>query len=143
MLLGAAGDLYVKPEPGLFLASPADETPSEPVDARPEEIDLARTLDHIRELSTLAARTLRTAWAGLRSFAPDRSLVIGADPRERRFLWCAGQGGYGFQTAPAAAALTARAAATALGRPLPTATSATVTDALAQRFLPGRLIGTT
>lgn len=140
MLVGAAGDLYVKPEPGLFLASPVDEIPSEPVDAKPEEIDLARTLDRVRELTTLAARTLRTAWAGLRSFAPDRSLVIGADPRQERFLWCAGQGGYGFQCAPAAAALTAKAAAAALQRRIPTTLSARTTDSIGQLLRPDRLI---
>jgi glycine/D-amino acid oxidase-like deaminating enzyme len=46
-------------------------------------------------------------WAGLRTFSPDRVLVIGPDPREPAFFWLAGQGGYGFQSAPAASQLAA------------------------------------
>ena len=44
-------------------------------------------------------------WAGLRSFAPDRLPVYGFDTHEARFFWFAGQGGFGIQTAPAAAAI--------------------------------------
>lgn len=50
---------------------------------------------------------LIASWAGLRTFAPDRVLVIGRDPGEPAFLWLAGRGGYGFQTAPAASRLLA------------------------------------
>ena len=46
-------------------------------------------------------------WAGLRSFAPDGTLVLGPDPAEPTFIWSAAQGGYGFQTAPAASQLVA------------------------------------
>jgi glycine/D-amino acid oxidase-like deaminating enzyme len=46
-------------------------------------------------------------WAGLRTFAPDRVLVIGRAAADPAFFWLAGQGGYGFQTAPAASALVA------------------------------------
>jgi glycine/D-amino acid oxidase-like deaminating enzyme len=34
-------------------------------------------------------------------------LVLGRDPINPNFIWCAGQGGYGFQTAPAASQLVA------------------------------------
>lgn len=103
-LLHDAGDRwYVKPEPGLFLASPADETPCPPGECRPDEVDVARTLDHVRAATTLAARSVTAAWAGLRTFAPDRGLVLGPEAGLDSFVWCAGQGGFGIQTAPAAA----------------------------------------
>ena len=73
-------------------------------------------------------------WAGLRSFAPDRLPVFGADPAEPAFIWCAGQGGFGIQTAPAAARL---AAALALGRDVPediAAEGLTTLDVAPQRF---------
>jgi D-arginine dehydrogenase len=85
------------------MGSPADETLSAPVDARPEELDVALGLERI---GTLLGRELRHAhrpWAGLRTFAPDRTPVVGFDPDVERFLWLAGQGGYGIQTAPAMA----------------------------------------
>ena len=44
-------------------------------------------------------------WAGLRSFAPDRLPVYGFDAQVPGFFWFAGQGGFGIQTAPAAAEL--------------------------------------
>ena len=44
---------------------------------------------------------MRRTWAGLRTFAPDRLPVIGADPRIAGFFWCAGQGGCGIETSPA------------------------------------------
>jgi D-arginine dehydrogenase len=47
-------------------------------------------------------------WAGLRSFAPDRLPVYGFDPMREGFFWFAGQGGFGIQTAPAAARLAAQ-----------------------------------
>jgi D-arginine dehydrogenase len=53
-------------------------------------------------------------WAGLRSFAPDRLPVYGLDPHAPGFFWCVGQGGFGIQTAPAAAQL---AAGLLLGEP--------------------------
>ena len=71
----AAHDWYFKPEPGLVMASPADETPSAACDPRPDEIDIARCLDSIREFTTLEPRSITTSWAGLRTFAPDRGLV--------------------------------------------------------------------
>jgi D-arginine dehydrogenase len=96
---------YFRPEGDALLVSPADESPSEPVDARPETEDVALALDRVNDATTLALRHVRTTWAGLRTFAPDRNPVVGyADPG---FFWLAGQGGYGMQTAPAMAALSA------------------------------------
>ena len=109
---------YFKPEAGpSLLCSPVDETPSEPCDARPDELDVARALDAVNTCTTLGLRHVRTAWAGLRTFSPDRDPVIGFDPDAPGFFWLVGQGGTGIQTAPAQAAA---AAALALGEPLPT-----------------------
>jgi len=94
---------YFKPEGPQLLCSLADESPSRPCDARPEEVDVALAIERINDATTLGLRHVRRAWAGLRTFAPDRSLVIGVDPEARGFCWLAGQGGYGIQTAPAAA----------------------------------------
>jgi D-arginine dehydrogenase len=91
---------YFKPEAGRLMGSPADETPSPPCDAQPEELDVAVCVERIEQASTMTIRRLVSRWAGLRSFAPDRTLVIGPDPRVEGFFWCAGQGGYGMQTAP-------------------------------------------
>jgi len=107
---------YFRVDPGIALVSPADETPSPPCDARPEPIDIARALDAVNEATTLGLRSVRNSWAGLRTFAPDRSPVAGPDPAVPGFVWSAGQGGYGIQMGPA---LARAAAALALGRPLP------------------------
>lgn len=110
---------YFKPEPGAnLLCSPVDETPSPPCDARPEELDVARAIDAINELTTLEVSHVRRVWAGLRTFAPDRTPVIGFAADAPGFFWLAGQGGTGIQTAPAQAAT---AAALVLGEPLPAA----------------------
>jgi D-arginine dehydrogenase len=98
---------YLRPDGAQFMCSPADETPSEPCDARADEIDIARTIDMINERTRLAIRSVASHWAGLRTFAPDRAMVIGPDPAQSNFIWCVGQGGTGIQTAPAAGRLVA------------------------------------
>lgn len=107
LVMDAAGRVYFEPEAGGLLLSPADEHPSEPGDARPEELDVAWALHVLEETTTLAVRSVRRAWAGLRTFAPDRAPVVGWDPVTPDFLWVAGQGGAGIKTAPAIAALVA------------------------------------
>ncbi len=107
---------YIKPEVGQFLASPADETPSEPCDAQPEEMDVAIAVDRIETGTTLQIRRIKNKWAGLRSFVADKNLVVGYDPAVEGFFWLAGQGGYGIQTGYAAGQL---AASLALGKGLP------------------------
>jgi D-arginine dehydrogenase len=98
---------YSKPEGPNVLLSPADETPSPPCDARPEEEDIALGIERVNAATTLGLRSVVAAWAGLRTFAPDRVPVCGPDPVVAGLWWLAGQGGYGIQTAPAlAAALT-------------------------------------
>jgi D-arginine dehydrogenase len=107
-LVGDVGEtFYCRPEGTGLLLSPADETPSEPCDARAEVEDVALALDRVNEATTLGLRHVRATWAGLRTFAPDRNPVIGFDPANPGFFWLAGQGGYGMQTAPAVAVLAA------------------------------------
>jgi D-arginine dehydrogenase len=98
---------YFKPEGEQLLCSLADETPSVPCDARPEEAAVALALERINEATTLELRHVRRAWAGLRTFATDRAPVVGPDPDVPGFFWLAGQGGYGIQTAPALARVAA------------------------------------
>jgi D-arginine dehydrogenase len=99
---------YFKPEAGIVLGSPADETDSPPCDAQPEEFDIARVVERIEAATTLRIRRLAHKWAGLRSFVTDRTPVVGHDPEIKGFVWLAGQGGYGIMTSPAMS----RAAAT-------------------------------
>lgn len=106
---------YVKPEVGQFLGSPADETPSPPCDAQPEEMDIAIAVDRIETGMALRISRIKNKWAGLRSFVPDKNLVIGYDAVPG-FFWLAGQGGYGIQTGAGAGRL---AADLALGNELP------------------------
>src|SRR4051794_2776192 len=107
-MLEAVGETwYVKPDAGQLLCSPADETPSSPGDAQPEELDVAICAERIEEAFSFPIRRIRSRWAGLRCFAADRTPVAGFDPRTEGFVWLAGQGGYGIQTAPALAALVA------------------------------------
>ncbi|MFP5070379.1 NAD(P)/FAD-dependent oxidoreductase [Pseudonocardia nantongensis] len=112
----AAERWYLKAETDAVLVSPADETPAEPGDARADELDVALALDRVGAATTLGLRSVRTAWAGLRTFAPDRGPVLGARPEHPGFHFVAGQGGSGIESAPALAAV---AAAVVLGKPLP------------------------
>jgi len=107
MVIDADEAFYFKPDGTQLLCSPGDETSSDPVDARPEEIDVAIALDRINAATTLDLRHVRSQWAGLRTFAPDRAMVIGRDPAQPGFVWLVGQGGTGIQSAPAAARLLA------------------------------------
>jgi D-arginine dehydrogenase len=94
--------LYFAPESGGLLASPMDEDPMEPCDARPDETRIAETVERLAQLAPrLVPKTLRRTWAGLRTFAPDRVLVVGEDPLVKGFFWLAGQGGCGIETSPA------------------------------------------
>jgi D-arginine dehydrogenase len=96
---------YFKPDAGQYLCSPAEQTPSVPRDARHDELEIARAIDAINEATTMGIRSIRTPWAGLRSFVADGSPVIGPDPAVGGFFWFAAQGGYGIQMGPAAARL--------------------------------------
>jgi D-arginine dehydrogenase len=107
---------YFKPDAGRLLASPADETPSPPCDAQPDEYDIALLVERLTQATTLKVPRLAAKWAGLRSFVADRTIALGFDTNVAGFFWLAGQGGYGIQTAPAAGRA---AAALARGMELP------------------------
>lgn len=95
-------ELYFAPESGGLLASPMDEDPVEPCDVHPDELVIAQTMDRLETLApSLVPRSLRKTWAGLRTFAPDQSYIIGEDPSVKGFFWLAGQGGSGIETSPA------------------------------------------
>ena len=114
MLFGAGEAWYAKPDAGALLVSPADEDATHPHDAWADDMILAEGLARYEAHVTEPVTRPIANWAGLRSFAPDRMLILGPDPEVPRFLWCAGQGGYGFQSSPAASQLLADLAA---GRP--------------------------
>jgi D-arginine dehydrogenase len=116
IVVDLAESFYFKPEVGQFLGSPADETPSEPCDAQPEELDIAIAVDRIETHTTLSIPRIRNKWAGLRSFVKDKDFVVGYDRDAEGFFWLAGQGGYGIQSAPAMGRLSA---ALALGEAMP------------------------
>lgn len=101
-------ECYFKPEAGgQLLCSPADETLSEPCDARAEEIDIARAIGSINSMTTLDIKSIRSSWAGLRTFTPDRNPAIGWADDAEGMCWMVGQGGTGIQTAPATGAVVA------------------------------------
>lgn len=108
LVLGIDETFYFKPESGKLWLSPHDETPSVPCDAAPEELDVALAIDRFEAVLDWPIARLEHKWAGLRSFAPDRLPVYGFAPDRPEFFWFAGQGGFGIQTAPAAADLALR-----------------------------------
>jgi len=104
----SAGTFYFKGEGNRSLwLSPHDEIATDPCDAAPEEIDIATAIDRFEQVVDWPVERVERSWAGLRSFAPDRLPVYGFDAEVPEFFWCAGQGGFGIQTAPAAAKLAA------------------------------------
>jgi D-arginine dehydrogenase len=104
----ASGQFYFKGEGDSSIwLSPHDEIPTEPCDAAPEEIDIATAIDRFEGVVDWPVELVERSWAGLRSFAPDRLPVYGFDAQAPGFFWCAGQGGFGIQTSPAAAKLAA------------------------------------
>lgn len=107
LVLASDGSFYLKPDAGLILASPADEHPSSPCDAQPEELDIAYAVHYAQQALQLEVRQVKHSWAGLRNFVADRTPVIGFAPDADGFFWLVGQGGHGIQTAPASARLAA------------------------------------
>ena len=114
-----AGDIdhqwYLRDDGPQMFCSLAEENPSEPCDPKPEELDVALAIDRLNDATTLNIRSVNAAWVGLRTFAPDRSMVIGPDPDNASFVWCVGQGGTGIQTSAGVGRITAEMA---LGRSL-------------------------
>ncbi len=106
LVVGLDGSFYFKPEAGgSYWLSPHDEIPSEPGDVAPDELSVATAIDRFEKVLDVEVKRVSRKWAGLRSFAPDRLPVIGFDSAATDFFWFAGQGGFGIQTAPAAAKL--------------------------------------
>lgn len=105
MVTDVDDQFYVKPEGAALMVSPADETPSEPTDAQPEELDVAIAVDRFETLTGTRVQKVGRRWAGLRTFVPDHAPVIGFDGEAPGFFWLAGQGGFGVMTAPGAARL--------------------------------------
>lgn len=107
-LLGdVAHSWYARPEArSKLMVSPADETDSDPLDAQPDELDVAIAVDRFETALDIPVRRVEHRWAGLRTFTPDRGLAIGSSGTPG-FFWNCGQGGYGIQTAPAAGRLLA------------------------------------
>lgn len=104
----AHGSFYFKGEGDRTLwLSPHDEIASDPCDAAPEEMDIAIAIDRLEGVVDWPIEHVERSWAGLRSFAPDRLPVYGFDRLANGFFWCAGQGGFGIQTSPAAALMAA------------------------------------
>lgn len=116
MVVEANEEFYFRPDGIQFLCSLAEEKPSEPTDPRPRMEDVALAIERINEATTLEIRTVNSQWVGLRTFAPDRELVIGEDPTAPGFFWLVGQGGIGIQTSPAYGALLT---SQVVGAPLP------------------------
>jgi len=103
LILDAEEKFYFKPSGGFLLVTPADETPCPPSDVQPEEIDVAIAIDRFQSNTCLTVDRIDHKWAGLRTFSPDMTPVVGMDNRSDGFFWLAGQGGYGFQTSSAMA----------------------------------------
>jgi len=107
MIFGAGETWYAKPDAGALIVSPAEEHPMDPHDAWADDMVLAEGLARYEDMVTEPVTRLISNWAGLRTFSPDRVLVIGRDARDPAFFWLAGQGGYGFQSSPGASKLAA------------------------------------
>ena len=107
MVVDADRRFYFKPDGVQLLCSSAEEEFSVPMDARPRMQDVALAIERINRATTLGIRSVNSEWTGLRTFAPDRELVVGEDPTAPGFFWLVGQGGAGIRTSPAYGALLA------------------------------------
>ncbi len=113
MVLDLDEQFYFISEAGKIMVSLADETPSDPCDAYPEDYDVALAIDRIQDVADFPVERIERSWAGLRTFAPDRTPVVGYDAEVPGFFWLAGQGGYGIQTVPAVSEIAAALAMSA------------------------------
>jgi D-arginine dehydrogenase len=134
MVSDADERFYFKPDAGRLLGSLAEEVPSPPTDAQPDELDVATAVDRIEQVVDFSIRRVLRSWTGLRVFGGDRDPVSGFEPGVAGFYWHAAIGGYGIQTAPA---LGEFAAAMILGREPPAALAALGVEA--RQLAPERL----
>lgn len=107
LVMNVEEEFYFKPEAGMLMLSPADETLTEPCDAQADDLDIAIAVDRLERATTLQVGRIAHRWAGLRSFVTDRSPVVGFDTLQPDFFWIAALGGYGVQTAPAVGSIAA------------------------------------
>ena len=124
-------ELYFAPESGRLFASPMDEVPSDPLDAQPEELEVALAAHRMEERTVVKVERIRSRWAGLRTFTPDRHPAAGFASDAEGFFWLVGQGGFGLQTSPAMARV---AASLIAGEPWP------LTDVSAEELSPRRFL---
>jgi D-arginine dehydrogenase len=124
-------ELYFAPESGRLFASPMDEVPSDPMDAQPDEYEVALAAFRMEERTIVQVRQIHSKWAGLRTFTPDKHPAVGFAPDAEGFFWLAGQGGFGLQTSPAMAAI---AASLIGGGPWP------IADISPEELSPGRFV---
>lgn len=101
MVVDADERWYFKPDGPNVLGSAASEIPSRPLDARAAEEDVALGIERINDSTTFGIRSVKSTWAGLRTFTPDRVPAVGFAQDNDRFFWLVGQGGYGIKTSPA------------------------------------------
>lgn len=105
----AGDELYFRPESGGLLASPCDEQPMPPPVSAVEPAALELLAHKLaRTAPGLAHAQLRSAWTCLRTFASDRELLVGPDPRVPGLCWLGGLGGRGMAVAIAAGELLVR-----------------------------------
>jgi len=131
MMFGPGEEWYAKPDAGALIVSPAEEDPTTPHDAYADDMVLAEGLARYEANVTEPVTRLLGSWAGLRTFSPDRTLVLGPDPRDPSFIWCAGQGGYGMQSSPGASQLLADL----VGGTASALSSTTIAELSPRRFL--------
>jgi D-arginine dehydrogenase len=98
-------ELYFAPESGRLFASPMDEVPSDPMDAQPDDYEVALAAHRMEQRTIVQVPRIHSKWAGLRTFTPDKHPAVGFAPDAEGFFWLAGQGGFGLQTSPAMAAI--------------------------------------
>jgi D-arginine dehydrogenase len=101
-------EFYFRSEGDGLLLSPCDQTPSDPgmpsTDPAAAEMLADKLSRHAPGLGNLS---LRKAWACLRTFAPDRRPIIGADPDLPGLFHVSGLGGFGVMTSAAVGELAA------------------------------------
>ena len=77
-----------------------------PADVAPEEWDVAVAIDRFQSILDVEIQKRKSQMGRAAQLCtPDRLPVYGYDPQQPDFFWFAGQGGFGIQTAPAAAKL--------------------------------------
>ena len=109
-----AEGFYVKGDAGRLLFSTANADPDAPCDVQPDEIDTAICSDRVVRIFDLQVRRIENSWAGLRSFVPDGSPMVGSSDRVDGFWGLTRQRGYAIQTALALSKFAASAILKAL-----------------------------